>query len=69
MDKRTGYVVAGAFGLVALGGAVAAGFAQQAVDARTPERTVFGKSVSDRQALERRRGRMAEVAIAGTTAQ
>jgi hypothetical protein len=69
MNKRMGYVVAGAFGMVALGGAVAAGFAQQAIDTRSPERTEIGRSLSERQALERRRGRMAEVAIAGTTVQ
>lgn len=69
MNRRSGYVAAGIFGVVALGGAVTAGYAQREVDARSADRVAIGKSLSERQMLERRRGRMAEVAIAGTTAQ
>ncbi len=69
MKKRTGYVAAGAFGALILSGAIGTGFLQSELDARSPERVAIGKSVSERQAIERRRGRMAEVAIAGTTVQ
>ncbi len=69
MDRRKGYVMGGAFGIVALGIAVTAGYAQREIDARSSERVAVGKAVSERQALERRRGRVAEVAIASTTAQ
>ncbi len=69
MNKRTGYVVAGAFGALFLTGAVGAGYVQRQVDAGSPARVAIGKSLSERQVIERRRGRMAEVAIAGTTMQ
>lgn len=69
MKKRFSYVAAALVGSTVLGTMVMVGYVQQAVDQRAPERTGLGKDLTERQALERRRGRMAEVAIAGATAQ
>ncbi len=69
MKKRFSYVAAGLLGAAVLGTMVAVGYVQQAVDQRTPQRVGLGKDLTERQALERRRGRMAEIAIAGATAQ
>ncbi|MEH3040091.1 MAG: hypothetical protein PGN21_08505 [Sphingomonas paucimobilis] len=69
MKNHAGNIVVGIFGVVALGAAVAAGFTQQKIDARSPERAEIRNSSSDWKSLERRRGRMAEPAIADTTAQ
>lgn len=67
MKTRKEAVIVGIFGVLALGGVVAAGYWEQRIEPATNRAAV--QSVSDRQALERRRGRMAEPAIADTTAQ
>ncbi|WP_156360003.1 hypothetical protein [Sphingomonas sp. Leaf10] len=65
MTKRNGYLVAGAFGAVVLGSMVALGYVEDRIDTRS----AIGNSVSERQMLERRRGRVAEAAIVDTTVQ
>lgn len=67
MREWGSYIMAGAFGVAALGAAVVTGYwnAHPAVQ-RTAKATV-GSPLTKRQALERRRARAADVAIAGTT--
>lgn len=69
MKKRFSYVAAGLVASTVLGTMVMIGYVQQAVDQRAPDRIGLGKDLAERQALERCLGRMAEVAIAGATAQ
>lgn len=69
MTKRNGYLAAGALGAVVLGGMVALGYVEDRIDARPADRAAVGNSLSERQMLERRRGRVAEAAIADTTVQ
>ena len=69
MTKRNGYLAAGAFGAVVLGSMIAIGYVEDRIDMRSGDRVAIGKSVSERQMLERRRGRVAEAAIVDTTVQ
>lgn len=69
MTKRNGYLAAGALGAAVLGTMVALGYVEDRIDTRSADRAAIGNSLSERQALERRRGRVAEAAIAGTTVQ
>lgn len=69
MTKRNGYLAAGTFGAAVLGTMIAVGYVEDRLVARPADRVAVGKSLSERQMLERRRGRVAEVAIVGTTAQ
>ncbi|WP_156352869.1 MULTISPECIES: hypothetical protein [unclassified Sphingomonas] len=69
MKARTGYVALGAFGAATLGIMVAIGYVQDRIDPRPDERVAMTKPLSERQMLERRRGRMAEIAIVGATVQ
>lgn len=69
MTKRNGYLVAGAFGAVVLGSMIAIGYVEDRIDMRSGDRVAIGSSVSERQMLERRRGRVAEAAIVDTTVQ
>lgn len=69
MKKRNGYLAAGALGAVVLGSMVALGHVEDRMATRAADRTAIGNKVSERQMLERRRGRVAEAAIAGTTVQ
>lgn len=69
MTKRNGHLAAGAFGAVVLGSMIAVGYAEDKIGVRSADRVAVGNALSERQMLERRRGRVAEVAIAGTTAQ
>lgn len=69
MTKRNGYLAAGALGAVVLGGMVALGYIEDRIGARPTDRAVLGNSLSERQILERRRGRVAEAAIVDTTVQ
>ncbi len=69
MRKQSGYLIAGALGAVVLTVSVAAGYVQDGIDERSSETTAIGKQLTERQALERRRARVADVAIAGTTVQ
>lgn len=48
---------------------MALGYVEDRIDTRSADRAAIGNSLSERQMLERRRGRVAEVAIAGTTVQ
>ena len=69
MTKRNGYVAAGAFGAAVLGSMIAIGYVEDRIDMRSGDRVAIGKSLSERQMLERRRGRVAEAAIVDTTVQ
>lgn len=69
MTKRNGYLVAGAFGAVVLGSMIALGYVEDRIEPRSADRVAIGNAVSERQMLERRRGRVAEAAIVGTTVQ
>jgi hypothetical protein len=69
MTKRNGYLAAGGFGAIVLGSMIGIGYVEDRIAPRSADRVAIGSSVSERQMLERRRGRVAEVAIAGTTAQ
>ncbi|KQN72982.1 hypothetical protein ASE91_18215 [Sphingomonas sp. Leaf62] len=69
VKKRTGYVAAGAFAAVVLGSMVAIGYVEDRIGPRSGDRVALGNPVSERQMLERRRGRVAEAAIVGTTVQ
>lgn len=69
MTKRNGYLAAGALGAAVLGTMVALGYVEDRIDTRSTDRAAIGNSLSERQALERRRGRVAEAVIAGTTVQ
>lgn len=69
MTKRNGYLTAGAFGAVVLGSMVALGYVEDRMTNRSADRTAIANSLSERQMLERRRGRVAEAAIADTTVQ
>lgn len=69
MTKRNGYLIAGTFGVAVLGSMVAIGYVEDRIDPRSADRVAIGNSVSERQMLERRRGRVAEPAIADTTVQ
>ncbi|MGN5375463.1 hypothetical protein [Sphingomonas hankookensis] len=65
---RNEILIVGLFGTLVLGGLIAAGYWESRIEPAT-RGTVVATPLSDRQALERRRGRMAEPAIADTTAQ
>jgi hypothetical protein len=67
MMKRSSYLQLGVLGIVALGGAATIGFCESRWGSTLSDRSQSASSLSDKQALERRRGRMAVVAIAGTT--
>lgn len=69
MKKRTGYVAAGAFAALVLGSMIAIGYVEDRIGPRPDDRVALGNPVSERQMLERRRGRVAEAAIVGTTVQ
>ncbi len=69
MTKRNGYLAAGALGAAVLGTMVALGYVEDRIDTRSADRAATGNRLSERQMLERRRGRVAEAAIAGTTVQ
>lgn len=69
MTKRNGYLAAGVLGAAVLGTMVALGYVEDRIDTRSADRSAIGNSLSERQMLERRRGRVAEAAIAGTTVQ
>ena len=69
MTKRNGYLTGGALGAAILGTMMALGYVEDRIDTRSADRAAIGNSLSERQMLERRRGRVAEVAIAGTTVQ
>lgn len=69
MTKRNGYLAAGAFGAVVLGSMIAIGYVEDRIAPRSTDGVAIGKTLSERQMLEHRRGRVAEVAIADTTVQ
>lgn len=69
MQNRVGYLVAGAFGVVVLCFAVVSGYWESKSAPRRANVSVAGSTVTSHQATERRRARMAEVAVAGSTAQ
>lgn len=69
MQNRVGYLVAGAFGVVVLCFAVVSGYWESKSAPRRANVPVAASTVTSHQATERRRARMAEVAVAGSTAQ
>ena len=69
MTKRNGYLTAGAFGAVVLGSMIGIGYVEDRIDTRSADGVATASSVSERQMLERRRGRVAEAAIIDTTVQ
>ena len=69
MQNRVGYLIAGALGVVTLSFAVAVGYWENRASSRVATKAVAGAAFSDHQTTERRRARMAEVAVAGATTQ
>ena len=69
MTKRNGYLAAGAFGAAVLGSMIAIGYVEDRIDMRSGDRVAIGKSLSERQMLERRRARIAQAVIAATSSQ
>lgn len=67
MKTRDEALIVGMFATLALGGVVAAGYWEQRLEPATDRAAV--QAVAERKVLERRRGRIAEPAIADTTAQ
>ncbi|MFD1033568.1 hypothetical protein ACFQ15_02790 [Sphingomonas hankookensis] len=67
MKTRNEFLIVATFGALALGGVVAAGYWEQRIEPGTDRAVV--QTAAERKAQERRRGRIAEPAIADTTVQ
>lgn len=67
MREWGSFIVASAFGVLTLGAAVVSGYLNNHPTMKETVGTSIGSPLTKQQALERRRARAADVAIAGTT--